>query len=153
MNQKLIKKVSLGPSDDSSCHETDLLSWRSSQCLEEPGSSPGGSSASGWGWSMVGWGRWEIGTSSSTLYFSDTHCCFWHLLASRALWLAEERRSWQLASGSGRAQRLAFPWAQSVPGPDCQLSRMSSRKLIIASLLISAQTLAIPAPQGTLKIA
>ena len=106
------------------------MSWRPSQYLEEPGSSPGVSSASGWGWSMVGWGRvammpqLEIGTSSR-LYIFRTHT------VAFGIYLPPELSGWPRRGGAGSwllAQAAPSVWlfhglsrspAQTVNCPEC----------------------------------
>ena len=96
----------------------------------------------------------EIGTSFSkrrSLNIFWTQRCFWHLSAPR--------RSLQREEQAGSRQTLpgtCFPasvWLLSGPvGPCIILSTMSSRNILIASLLISGQTLAAPPFKGSLKL-
>ena len=93
----------------------------------------------------------EIGTSFSqrrSLNIFWTQCCFWHLsalyregAAGFRLQAARDLLSWRV-SGS----------AVVSVGPRTRLSTMSSRNLIIASLLISGQTFAAPPAKGNLKL-
>ena len=139
--------------------EPDSASWLP-RCLERPGPVPSSPvrEASGRGspvWAQVSQvaDSFEIGTSFSkrrSLNIFWTQCCFWHL---SALW-QRGRSRWVQASGS----RDLLSWPVSgcsglSVGPRSRLSTMSSRNLIIASLLISGQTFAAPTSRGKLKIA
>ena len=95
----------------------------------------------------------EIGTSFSkrrSLNIFWTQCCFWHLSALNR----EGAAGFRLQADAAR-DLLSWPVSGSAVisvGPRTRLSTMSSRNLIIASLLISGQTFAAPPQKGNLKL-